>query len=74
MGGRRADHVGSLAAGPQLTDGEKSLVSMGAYLVVFPDKIYLNTKDPSDYGSLECRKTTASEWASACAMRRNGLR
>lgn len=53
-------YVGGLAAGPQLTDGEKSLVSMGAYLVVFPDKIYLNTKDLSDYGSLECRKTAAA--------------
>jgi len=32
---------------------EKQFVSMGAYLVIFPDKMYINTRDLSDYGSLE---------------------
>lgn len=32
---------------------EKQLVSMGAYLVIFPDKLYINTRDLSDFGSLE---------------------
>ncbi len=31
----------------------KTLVSMGAYLVVFPDKVYLNTADLTDFGSLD---------------------
>lgn len=31
----------------------KQLVSMGAYLVIFPDKKYLNTADTEDFGSLE---------------------
>ena len=31
----------------------KQLVSMGAYLCVFPDKKYLNTADLTDYGSME---------------------
>lgn len=31
----------------------KQLVSMGAYLVIFPDKKYLNTADLEDFGSLE---------------------
>ena len=31
----------------------KQLVSMGAYLVIFPDKKYLNTADIEDFGSLE---------------------
>ena len=31
----------------------KQLVSMGAYLLVFPDKKYLNTADLSDYGDME---------------------
>lgn len=31
----------------------KQLVSMGAYLLVFPDKKYLNTADLSDYGDIE---------------------
>lgn len=33
----------------------KQLVSMGAYLCVFPDKVYINTADLSDYGSMEAR-------------------
>lgn len=36
-----------------LTPGQKQLVSMGAYVVVFPDKKYINTADLSDSGSLE---------------------
>ena len=36
-----------------LSSGEKQLVSMGAYLVVFPDKKYINTEKLTDYGSLE---------------------
>jgi hypothetical protein len=36
-----------------LTDTPKTLVSMGAYVIVFPDKVYVNTKDFNDYGSLE---------------------
>ena len=35
-----------------LTPGEKQLVPFGAYIVVFPDKKYYNTADPSDYGDL----------------------
>lgn len=31
----------------------KQLVSMGAYMVIFPDKKYLNTADTEDFGSLE---------------------
>lgn len=36
-----------------LSAGEKQLVSMGAYVVIFPDKVYYNTEDPTDYGSME---------------------
>lgn len=36
-----------------LSSGEKQLVGMGAYIVVFPDKVYLNTEDQTDHGSLE---------------------
>ena len=31
----------------------KTLVSMGAYIVIFPDKVYYNTADPEDKGYLE---------------------
>lgn len=33
----------------------KQLVSMGAYMVIFPDKKYINTADIEDYGELEAR-------------------
>ena len=36
-----------------MREGEKQLVSMGAYICVFPDKLYYNTADPADYGSME---------------------
>lgn len=41
-----------------LTEGEKQLVSMGAYVVIFPDKKYINTADLLDKGSLEAHFTT----------------
>ena len=41
-----------------LSAGAKQLVSMGAYIVVFPDKKYFNTADPSDRGSLEALYTS----------------
>ena len=34
-------------------DCPKQLVSMGAYLLIFPDKKYLNTADITDYGDIE---------------------
>ena len=43
----------------QLTAGRKKLVSMGAYICVFPDKLYYNTADPADYGSMEAYYSTA---------------
>lgn len=36
-----------------LTPGEKNLVSMGAYIIIFPDKKYINTQDYEDRGSIE---------------------
>lgn len=44
---------GEAVTGLSLSRGEKRLVSMGAYLCIFPDKVYFNTADPSDYGSME---------------------
>lgn len=40
-----------------LTPGRKQLVSMGAYVVIFPDKKYINTVDLSDFGNLEAEFT-----------------
>lgn len=38
-----------------LASGEKQLVSMGAYIIIFPDKVFYNTADGADYGSMEAR-------------------
>ena len=37
----------------------KQLISMGAYLIILPDKVYVNTADPQDFGSLDASFTTA---------------
>lgn len=36
-----------------LNDKPKQLVSMGAYVIILPDKKYINTKDLTDFGSIE---------------------
>ena len=36
-----------------LSSGEKQLVSMGAYILIWPDKKYYNTQNANDYGSME---------------------
>lgn len=36
-----------------LSAGEKRMVSMGAYVLIFPDKVYYNTEDPTDTGMME---------------------
>lgn len=36
-----------------LSDGEKQLISMGAYLLIWPDKKWLNTQKLSEYGDME---------------------
>jgi hypothetical protein len=37
----------------------KSLISMGAYVIIMPDKRYINTSDTSDRGSIEASLTTS---------------
>ena len=37
----------------------KTLISMGAYVIVMPDKKYINTADLSDYGAIEATVQTA---------------
>ena len=49
-----------------LSSGEKQLVGMGAYIVVFPDKVYLNTEDQSDHGSLEAHFSPAAAEFELC--------
>ena len=41
-----------------LSSGEKQLIGMGAYVLVFPDKKFYNTEDPTDFGSMEADIST----------------
>ena len=41
----------------------KSLISMGAYILIFPDKLYINTENYTDCGSIEATFTTAANSA-----------
>ena len=38
----------------------KTLISMGAYVIIMPDKKYINTANPTDNGSIEATVTTKS--------------
>lgn len=38
----------------------KTLISMGAYVIILPDKKYINTANIADYGSIEAVVTTTS--------------
>ena len=51
-----------------LTDTPKRLVSMGAYIVIFPDKVYVNTKDLTDFGSLEASFSVSSASYEMCKV------
>ena len=42
-----------------ISPGEKQLVSMGAYVCVFPDKLYYNSADPADFGSMEAHYSSS---------------
>lgn len=50
---------GAKAAGFSLSStGEKTMVSMGAYVVIFPDRKWINTKDLTDWGTIDNTRTT----------------
>ena len=59
----RTLYVNGVAANLVLEDNDKQLIGMGAYVVIWPDKKYINTQDLSDYGSLENTVTLTSEVA-----------
>ena len=42
-----------------LSSYPKQMVSMGAYLVIFPDRVYYNTANPTDFGALEATFTAS---------------
>ena len=44
--------------GLTLSDSPKQLISMGAYIIIMPDKMYINTSDYSDCGKIEASFTS----------------
>ena len=44
----------------ELTDTPKTLISMGAYVIIMPDKKYINTANLEDFGPIEASVTTSS--------------
>ena len=52
-----------------LNDEPKQLISMGAYVIIMPDKKWINTLDLTDFGNIEASVTTASDVAfSLCTV------
>lgn len=57
---------------PDITT-KRHFVSMGAKLLVFPDKVYINTADLSDYGSLGAEfKTTKGDTVTCSLCKADG--
>ena len=54
-------YVGGLATQPVLRRGKKQFVSMGAYLVIWPDKVWINLRDLSQFGHLDNTVTAQGE-------------
>lgn len=46
----------------------KKLISMGAYIVIYPDKLYINTENYSDCGSIEASFSTVENSAITYTM------
>lgn len=44
-----------------LSEGEKTLVSMGAFVIILPDRKYINTAQPEDRGDIENQTITLGE-------------
>lgn len=49
-----------LGLSTQEQDCPKQMVSMGAYVIVLPDKKYINTADLSDYGSIDAQVSVSA--------------
>lgn len=44
----------------------KDLISMGAYVIILPDKMYINTAYPEDFGSIEASNTVSGAELTLC--------
>lgn len=52
---------GAATAVTGLSSGEKKMVGMGAYIVIFPDGVYYNTVKPEDSGNINRKWTSTGE-------------
>lgn len=52
--------IGTKRVDMGLSAGDKQLISMGAYVVILPDRKYINTVDTEDRGSIDAKMTTTS--------------
>lgn len=50
-----------VSMGLTIDDTPKTLISMGAYVIIMPDKKYINTADLADHGSIEASVTTSTD-------------
>ena len=50
----------------------KKIISMGAYVCIWPDKVYFNTVDSTDHGSMERTWSGSSAGVSLIMCRNNG--
>ena len=51
-----------------LSDSPKQLVSMGAYVIILPDKKYINTLDITDFGNIEASFSVSNATYEMCKM------
>ena len=54
--------------GLSVDDKPKTLISMGAYVIIMPDKKYINTADISDYGPIEASVEVGNVSFSLCKV------
>ena len=54
-------YIGGVATELVLTEGSKQLIGMGSWLIVWPDKKYINTQKLTEYGSMENIQTSTGE-------------
>ncbi len=58
-----------VSMGLTIDNKPKNLISMGAYVIIMPDKKYINTADLTDYGNIEAEvKTSGTVTFSLCKM------
>lgn len=63
------DEVEGFTLSSKAADCPKTLVSMGAYVIIMPDKKYVNTENPSDHGSIDATvETTNATQFSLCKI------